>query len=72
MVIQYTCNKVINIFNEIIECSSIWLGDTTDECEKLLSYFDNILEKDNQNLAALNNKCLSLNGLKINVASFSV
>lgn len=37
--------ELFEIFNEIIECSSIWLGDTTDECEKLLSYFDNILEK---------------------------
>lgn len=34
-----------------------------NQFDSALSYFDNILEKDNQNLAALNNKCLSLNGL---------
>ena len=40
-----SCQELFEIFDEIIEDSSLWLGDTTEKCEEMLSYFDYILEK---------------------------
>lgn len=42
---EISCYDLFDIFFEITECSSVWLGDSTNICEELLSYFDIILEK---------------------------